>query len=133
MLQHPSEFDELVCWSEDGECVLVDFGDENLADDLLPRVYGHANPAGFGRELPLLSSLIILITDETMNRSQVNSSFTDSNNSKEPTSPSLSCILLPQSPPILPPTPFPLDLRLLLPLAIPKPGELTVTLTLPKN
>jgi len=65
MLQHPAEFDELVCWSEDGECVLVDFGDENLADDLLPRVYGHANPAGFGRELPLLSTLTTLVADKT--------------------------------------------------------------------
>jgi len=48
MLQNPSVFGSIICWSEqDGETVLVDFGNSLLENDVLPRVYGHSKAAGF--------------------------------------------------------------------------------------
>ncbi|GAA5951527.1 hypothetical protein JCM3765_005961 [Sporobolomyces pararoseus] len=48
MLQNSQEFSDLICWSEqDGESILVDFGNPLLVDDLLPRVFNHSNPQAF--------------------------------------------------------------------------------------
>ncbi|GAA5865491.1 hypothetical protein JCM1840_001415 [Sporobolomyces johnsonii] len=51
MLANPQEFSDVICWSDDGQSVLVKTGGKSrMADDLLPRVFNHSNIASLTRQ-----------------------------------------------------------------------------------
>ncbi|GAA5929833.1 uncharacterized protein JCM15063_004636 [Sporobolomyces koalae] len=50
MMLNPQIFGSVICWSEDGQCVLVDVSNPELASDILPRVFQHSKPTGLMRQ-----------------------------------------------------------------------------------
>ncbi|GAA5964936.1 hypothetical protein JCM21900_000024 [Sporobolomyces salmonicolor] len=44
MLANPQEFSDVICWSDDGQSVLVKTGGKSrMAEDVLPRIFNHSN------------------------------------------------------------------------------------------
>ncbi|GAA5884704.1 hypothetical protein JCM16303_005238 [Sporobolomyces ruberrimus] len=78
MLKNPQEFSDVVCWSEDGQSVLVNFSDSRLVNEILPRVFNHSNPGAFARQFTvrrifLLSRFFVCSNSET--RTELHSHF----------------------------------------------------------
>ncbi|GAA5929720.1 hypothetical protein JCM1841_005947 [Sporobolomyces salmonicolor] len=51
MLANPQEFSDVICWSDDGQSVLVKTGGKSrMAEDVLPRIFNHSNVTSLTRQ-----------------------------------------------------------------------------------